>query len=185
MKYYNAERFYEPGEKLYCVLTTPSSPNVIIPVKAQVVSSQWDSVSPLYSVKILNFYESLNYLEENFLNCAYRYDLNTNKTKRPVMSTIAYKTVEEFTAVIHKDNTFVVDGTVCVNSKTQLEELFESIQFYIISTTIRDLKHHFTRPFLNGPFKMTKNEFDNRFKSCFGESFERYKVNIHKYLATL
>lgn len=185
MKYYNADVAYEIGDNIYCILTTHSNPNVLIPVKAKVTDVQWDAVNPLYKIRVTKFFESLPFLEENFLNMGFRFSFESTKIKRPVLSTKVYKTVEEFTYIISKDNEFVVDGTLCVRKQEQLEELFESIEFYIISTYLRDLKSHVTRTFLQGPFKMTKMEFNDKFKLCMSENFEKYKTNINKYLQSL
>ncbi|WP_296864362.1 hypothetical protein [uncultured Methanobrevibacter sp.] len=185
MKYYNADVSYEIGDNVYCILTTHSNPNIIIPIKAKITDVQWDAVNPLYKIRVTKFFENLQYLEENFINSGYRTSFESAKIKRPVMSTVVYKTVEEFTAIINKDNEFVVDGTLCVRTQEQLSELFETIEFYIISTYLRDLKSHVTRSFLDGPFKMTKLDFNNKFKECMESKFTEYKTNINKYLQSL
>lgn len=185
MKYYNADVAYEIGDNIYCILTTHSNPNILIPVKAKVTDIQWDAVNPLYKIRVTKFFESLPFLEEYFLNMGFRISFDSPKIKRPVMSTKSYKTVEDFTYIINKDNEFVVDGTLCVKKQEQLEELFESIEFYIISTYLRDLKSHMTRSFLKGPFKLTQVEFNDKFKLCMSDNFAEYKTNINKYLQSL
>lgn len=185
MKYYNADVAYEIGDNIYCILTTHSNPNILIPVKAKVTDVQWDAVNPLYKIRVTKFFESLPFLEEYFLNMGFRISFDSPKIKRPVMSTKSYKTVEDFTYIINKDNEFVVDGTLCVKKQEQLEELFESIEFYIISTYLRDLKAHMTRSFLKGPFKLTQVEFNDKFKSSMSDKFSEYKTNINKYLQSL
>lgn len=185
MKYYNADIAYEIGDNVYCILSTHSNPNVLIPVKAKVTDVQWNAVNPLYKIRVTKFFESLQFLEETFLNMGFRNSFESPKIKRPVLSTKVYRTVEEFTAIINKDNEFVVDGTMCVQKLEELEELFESIEFYIISTYLKDLKTHTTRSFLKGPFKLTKKEFDDKFKSVMTDNFNTYKINIHKYLCSL
>lgn len=185
MKYYNADVAYEIGDNIYCILTTHSNPNILIPVKAKVTDVQWDAVNPLYKIRVTKFFENLPFLEEYFLNMGFRISFDSPKIKRPVMSTKSYKTVEDFTYIINKDNEFVVDGTLCVKKQEQLEELFESIEFYIISTYLRDLKAHMTRSFLKGPFKLTQVEFNDKFKSSMSDKFTEYKTNINKYLQSL
>lgn len=185
MKYYNADVAYEIGDNIYCILTTHSNPNILIPVKAKVTGVQWDAVNPLYKIRVTKFFENLPFLEEYFLNMGFRISFESPKIKRPVMSTKSYKTVEDFTYIINKDNEFVVDGTLCVKKQEQLEELFESIEFYIISTYLRDLKAHMTRSFLKGPFKLTQVEFNTKFKESMSDKFEEYKTNINKYLQSL
>lgn len=185
MKYYNVDVSYEIGDTIFCILSTHSNPNILIPVRAKVTGVQWDAVNPLYKIRVTKFFENLLFLEENFLNMGFRTSFENTKIKRPVMTTKVYKTVEDFTAIINKDNEFVVDGTMCVKKEEQLKELFESIEFYIISTLIRDLKTHTTRNFLDGPFKLTRGEFNNKFKLCMSDNFEKYKTNINKYLQTI
>ena len=185
MKQYKVDDSYQINDNIYCILSTHSNPNILIPVKAKITDIQWDAVNPLYKVRVTKFFDNLTFLEDTFLNMGFRNSFESSKIRRPNLSSIAYKNIDEFTIIINKDNEFVVDGTLCVKTLEQLEDLFESIEYYIISNYVRDLKNHLTRNFLNGPFKTTRQEFNENFRNAYEEKFKKYNVNIYKYLQSL
>jgi hypothetical protein len=75
---------------------------------------------------------------------------------------------------------------MCTKTKVDLEQLFEKVQFYIISKNLKEIRENAVRPFLKGSFSLdSTQEFDNRFKKGWADKFERSKIDINKYLASL
>lgn len=187
MKYRNQEETYNIGSVIYCLLSTPTNPNILFPIRAKVLDLQWDAVNPLYKVKIIKFYDSINFIEENFFNLKFRYEFESTKIKAPKISSKRYKNMDELVSIINLDtnNVFVVDSLMCVESKEDLDDLFESVQFYLITNAMKTIKMQCTRLSLTGPFNMSKNEFDKMFTEWFKEKFSEYRINIAKYLKSM
>lgn len=187
MKYRNQEETYNIGSVIYCLLSTNTNPNILFPIKAKVMDLQWDAVNPLYKVKILKFYDNINFIEENFFNLKYRYEFETTKIKQPKMLSKRYKTIDELVNNINLDptNLFVVDSLMCVDSKEDLDDLFESVQYYLITNAMKMVKLQCTRNSLKGPFSMNKKEFETMFTEWFKEKFGEYHINIARYLKSM
>ena len=75
---------------------------------------------------------------------------------------------------------------MCKKTKVGLSELFEKVQFYMISKNLKEIKEISARPFFRGPLSLdSTNEFDARYKKGWSDKFEKDNLDITKYLKSL
>ena len=75
---------------------------------------------------------------------------------------------------------------MCTKTRVQLQELFEKVQFYIISKNLKEIKTVASRPFYKGPMSVdSKKEFNVRFKKTWADKFQKTRIDIEKYLKSL
>ena len=80
----------------------------------------------------------------------------------------------------------VIDSIMCTKTRVQLEELFQRVQFYIISKNLKEIRMIATRPFFKGPFSVESGkEFNLRVKRSWKDNFAYHDVDIDKYLDSL
>ena len=75
---------------------------------------------------------------------------------------------------------------MCTKTRIQLQELFEKVQFYIISKNLKEIKTISNRPFYKGFFSVdSKKEFNIRFKKGWVDKSNDHRIDIEKYLKSL
>jgi hypothetical protein len=75
---------------------------------------------------------------------------------------------------------------MCTKTSIELKELFNRVQFFIISKNFKEIKELSTRSFFDGPFSIdTIPEFNKRFKVSWEDRFKKENFDIDKYLDTL
>lgn len=184
-----AHRIFTKGQHVYCLLSSFSRPNVLIPIKGLIIDTQWDPVNPLYKVKILKLYDSMKFIKTHFFDMNFRYDFENRARKMPLKK-------ENFTTVKSLENRFndsdyerfyvIVESVMCTKTKVNLQSLFEKVQFYIISKNLKEIREISTRSFFRGSLSLDSvNEFDARFKKGWKDRFEKNSIDIDKYLNTL
>lgn len=184
-----AHRIFTKGQFVYCLLSSFSKPNVLIPVKGIIIDSSWDPINPLYKIKILKLYDNMKFIKTYFFDMNFRYEFNGKARKMPLKKE-DYKTVrsleERFNQSDYERFYVIVESIMCTKTKVNLQKLFERVQFYIISKNLKEIREISTRPFFKGSLSLDSvNEFDVRFKKGWSDKFEKSGIDINKYLASL
>lgn len=184
-----AHRIFTKGQFVYCLLSSHNRPNVMLPVKGLIVDTAWDPVNPLYKIKIIKMYDNMKFLKTYFFDMNFRYEFDNRARKMPLKK-------EDFTTTKSLEDRFneqdmdrfyvIVESVMCTKTKVDLEELFEKVEFYIISKNLKEIRETVVRPFLKGSFSLdSTQEFDNRFKKGWADRFEKTEIDINKYLTSL
>jgi len=80
----------------------------------------------------------------------------------------------------------IVESVMCTKTRIDLQELFERVQFYIISKNLKEIRETSARPFFKGCLSLdSTKEFDVRFKKGWKDKFEKSDIDIDKYLNSL
>jgi hypothetical protein len=182
-------RIFNKGEYVYCLLTSYSNPNILFPIKGIIIDTKWDPVNPLYKVKILKFYDNINFMKKHFFDMNFRRSYENRGVKLPLKAE-DFKRVKDLEERLNdKDHTrfhLVVESVMCTKTSIELKELFNRVQFFIISKNFKEIKELSTRSFFNGPFSIdTIPEFNKRFKVSWEDRFKKENFDIDKYLDTL
>ena len=153
------------------------------------MDSQWDPVNPKYRVRIIKFYENMKYLKKYFFDMNFSNKFNT-KPRRFYLKKEDFKNVKDLQIRLdeHDREKFyvVIDSLMCTKTKVRLKDLFEKIQFYLISKNLKEIREFMNRSFFRGPLSIdTAKEFDKRFKIAWEDKFKKSPINIDKYLSTL
>jgi hypothetical protein len=75
---------------------------------------------------------------------------------------------------------------MCTKTKVGLSDLFEKVQFYMISKNLKEIRDISTRPFFKGPLSLDSvKEFDIKYKISWTDKFKKGGLDIDKYLNSL
>jgi hypothetical protein len=184
-----SHRIFAKGQYVYCLLSSYTKPNVLIPMKGIIIDTSWDPVNPLYKVKIIKLYDNIKFLRTYFFDMNFKYDFDNKARKMPIKKE-DFKTTQalekRFNEADHERFYVIVESIMCTKTKVNLQKLFERVQFYIISKNLKEIREISTRPFFKGSLSLdSTNEFDIRFKRGWTDKFESAKIDINKYLSTL
>ena len=69
----NISKIFVPGDRIYCLISSTSEPNLLIPVKVEVIDVEQHIYNPKYIIQIIKFYDSLRFIKEHFLSKNFKY----------------------------------------------------------------------------------------------------------------
>ncbi len=182
-------RVFNKTDYVYCLLTSHTRPNVQIPVKGLIVDTKWDQINPKYQIRIMKFYDTMKFLKQNFFDMNYHHHFD-KRAKNISLKSDDFTNVQVLEKRLNEDDRekfyLVVDSIMCTKTRVQLQELFERVQFYIISKNLKEIKTITSRPFYKGSLSVdSKKEFNIRFKKAWEDKFFDPRIDIEKYLKSL
>jgi hypothetical protein len=184
-----SHRIFNKGQYVYCLLSSYTKPNVLIPVKGIIIDTAWDPVNPLYKIKIIKLYDNIKFLKTYFFDMNFKYEFDNRARKMPIKRE-DFKTTQALEKRLNESDYerfyVIVESVMCTKTKVNLQKLFERVQFYIISKNLKEIREISTRPFFKGSLSLdSTKEFDIRFKRGWADKFETAQIDINKYLFTL
>jgi hypothetical protein len=182
-------RIFNKGETIYCLLSSQSHPDILLPVKGFIVDTKWDRVNPKYKIKILKFHDSIQMLKKYYFEM--RFSCEFDVKSLPIMlKADEYNSVPNLEQRIHGDGEaryyVIVDSIMCVKTLQQARELFSRIQFYIISKKYKEIREASARKFGRGAFTVDSlAEWDARFITAWGDKLLEGGIKPEKYIVSL
>ena len=182
-------RIFNKGQFVYCLLASHTNTNILLPVKGVILDSKWDPVNPLYRIRIIKLYDNMKFLKQHFFGMNFRHEFE-NRARKMILKADDFKTTKALEDRLNdKDRErfyVVIESVMCTKTKIGLSELFEKVQFYMISKNLKEIRDISTRPFFKGPLSLdSPKEFDARYKKGWADKFERNALDINKYLNSL
>lgn len=181
-------RIFNKGDLIFCLLSSYNKPNVLIPVRCVIMDVKWDPINPKYQIKILDFFDTIPFLKRYFfdMNFAVTFD---GKAKPLSLKRNEFTSTDSLKNRLNENDAHrfyvVVDSIMCVKTKKDLQDLFQKVQFYLISKNFKEIRETTARNFFTGPFSVdSTREFDVKFKRMWGDNFKD-KLDIDKYLDSL
>lgn len=182
-------RIFNKGDKIHALLSSQSKPDILFPIKGIIIDTKWDPINPKYKVKIIKFYDNINFIKKHF------FDMNFSRSFSTQLGPFPLKKADYSTVISLEDRLndkdaerfyVILDSVMCVKTKPELQDLFERIHFYLISKRFKEIRELSSRSFFKGPLSLdTMQEFDVRFKRFWSDGFMKHKFDINKYLETL
>jgi hypothetical protein len=154
----------------HALISSTSTPEILIPIKAVIEDIHFSDDIPHYDLKIIKFYDGIDFLKKNMLNKPFI--LGYKKKGKPVIFSTKIKTASELERWFSDESTyrFCVESTFVVKTKVEMSDLFNKIQEYLIIQNLRAIRNTTLRPFYEGPLRMdSKIEFEQRLKRAFGD----------------
>lgn len=153
----NSKRLFNVDDQIHTLLTSSTNPNVLIPVRGIVKEIKHDLKNPRYKIKIVQFYDSWNFIRKYFLDNNYRHSF----TDRPRPCKI--KGVNSLQDIIEKlenpveENRYyiVVDSLMSFKFYYEMNEAFQDIQSFVIHKKMNELKEFQTRGIYKGKYKIS------------------------------
>jgi hypothetical protein len=156
----------------HALLYSTSDPETMIPIKGIIDDIYFEEDIPVYSIRIIKFYDGINFLKTSFIGKSF---LTNYKGKpKPIVIPKEIRLIGELENWLGEKSKyrFCIESNLVTRSKHEMMDLFYKIQEYIISQKFRSLKRIFLRTPYEGPFRMNSNEeFNRRIERGFADLF--------------
>jgi len=158
-------RLFPKGEYCHALISSPSNPNILIPVRGLIYDVKMDEFNPQYQIKIIKFYDDINFLKRYLFGYKFPGDFGSKSTmfnfKRK-----DYSTCEEFESRIRDGKNWerylvVADSVMCTKTEAEIKELFNKVQTFIIEKHLKEVFEHVNRSYYRSGqyYFQTKDEF--------------------------
>ncbi len=181
-------RIFSKGEQCHALLSSFNHPNILIPIKCLIKETKWDPINPLYKIKILKFYDQINFLKKYFfdMNFCNTYDGLARKIS---LKSEIIKNVNDLEKRLNQEDEsrfyLIIDSIMATKTKADLQILFNNIQYFLIVRKIAELQELSTRGFYKGLFRLDSElEFKKRFHKYIGDKFDLYKEDYNQFIKT-
>lgn len=180
---------FNVGETVHTLLTGVNLPNTFVPAKCIIKSIEWDEHDPKYLVKIIKLYDNIHLLKKTFLKINFWKKMGVKPTPLKI-NLDEIKTTEQLLHVLDSNDEsryyVYTHSLLTLKSSIEMKELFNKLQYFLISRHIKELRELTTRPFYNGVFKIDSGlEFDIRIKDFLNEMFDKHNEDIEDYIKSL
>lgn len=168
-------RLFSKGETIYALLSNFRHPNIVFPVKCIIYDVKFDALMPQYQVKIISFFDDIAFLKRYFFGLTFKGNFQDKQVKMSLKRQ-NYTTIEDLERHFSErweTYLMVVDSVFCVKTKSELFDLFNSLQDFFVEKTIKDLYDLTTRKMYfktKGKYNYhTRLEFEASIKKFLGE----------------
>lgn len=179
-------RLFSKGEYIHALISNTTYPNIVFPVRAIIYDVQFDEKMPRYQIRIVKFYDDINFLKRYF------FDTNFEKSFKGGMTKFRFKR-EQFSnkkeLSKHLENNsetylITVDSVMCTKSYNQIMDLYLSIQDFLVEKNIREMYEMVTRQvYKDGQYYyQTKGIFTAHLKKFLDERQPQIKDYYDKLL---
>jgi len=156
----------------HCLLNSTTDPQVIIPIKGVIEEVYFEEDIPVYSIRIIKFYDTINFLKANFIGKSF---LTNYKGKpKPIQIPKSVRTVDDLNNWLGEQSKyrFCVDSNLTFKLKNEMFDLYQKIQEYLICQKLREVREILLRPSYKGPIRLnSKPEWDYRMERAFSDLF--------------
>jgi len=180
-------KLIDKGSVAHALISSVHEPNILMPVKVTIKDIKFDEYNPLYLVKIVKFYDNINFLKKYFIGNSFSNSFG--KKPRPFWISKDIKNVQNLENYLNKEDQrfyIVVDSIHTVRYKNELESTFNKIQDFLIQRNISELKQLSTRNFYSGNFKFSTNiEFFSNLRKMFIGKITDMKIGWDEFIKRL
>lgn len=168
----------DKNEICYALLSSSNHPNILIPIKGKIIDLQINSDDIDYLIEILYFYDDIYFLNNYFYNMLF-FD-RFNYAHKVKLNLPNVNNVDELNSFIVKKKYNVVNNHLMTfNSKKEMFEIYNKLNYYFISLNVFNLKQYLTRKSYTGEFKFSgTNEFNDKIKLLFKDKLNESDLNI-------
>jgi len=129
------------GQTIYALMGNSRYTDVLFPIKGVIQDIEWDEHMPRYQLKIIKFYDSIDFLKRYLVKFSIDKDFKGGKTKFSFVRQ-QLTSVGDLERKIKEDwqsHLVVVDSVYCVKYEPELFELYHKIQDFFIEKKIKEL----------------------------------------------
>ena len=140
-------RLFSKGEFIHALISNTTYPNIVFPVRAIIYDVQFDEKMPRYQVRIVKFYDDINFLKRYFFDTNFEKGFKGGMTKFRFKRD-QFKTKDELAKHLERNpETYLitVDSVMCTKSYNQIMDLYLSIQDFLVEKNIREMYEMVTR----------------------------------------
>ena len=176
-------RTYNIGTECYALVTTPSEPEFLLPVKVVLLEKYTQGGRTTYKVKIREILENdINFLKEHFGSVKVTMNLKS-ASLTTLLRRNEVDSVNTMSELLQKlsDKAFYLEDNYIFPDKSGLVDIYNKFVKYIINYHFRKLYQLTSRTFLaNQPvFNNQKDVFIRRVEGLgFGDIFKKYDLKL-------
>lgn len=134
-------KLYSKGEYIHALISNSRYTNIVFPVRAIIHDIEFDDKMPRYQIRIIKFYDDLDFLKRYMFDMKFDKGFDVGYTKFN-FSREKYKTRKELQDHIDskwESYLIVVDSVMCVRTHDEVFKLYNNIQDFIVEKSIREL----------------------------------------------
>ena len=153
-------RLFSKGENIHALISNTRYSNIVFPVKAIVYDVKFDETMPKYQIRIVKFYDDINFLKRYFFGMNFEKNFTGGSTKFKFNRT-GIKNKEELQKHLDANaETYMitVDSVMCTKSFNQINELYLNIQDFLVEKEIRELYERTSR----GSYRKGKYYYESK-----------------------
>jgi hypothetical protein len=156
----------------HALLTSTYDPEVMIPIKGIIEEVYFEENIPVYSIRIIKFYDNIHFLKSNFIGKSF---LTNYKGKpKPIQIPKEIKTITEMENWLGESSKyrFCIESNLVVKTKNEMMELFNRIGEYLLLQKLRAIRKIVLRTPYDGPLKLNSTaEYSIRIERAFSDLF--------------
>ena len=134
-------KLFSKGESIHALISNSRYGNIVFPVRAVIHDVEFDDKMPRYQIRIIKFYDDLDFLKRYMFDQKFDKGFSGGYTKFN-LSRSNYKTRDDFQKHINskwESYLMVVDSVMCLRTHQEILELYNNIQDFIIERSMREL----------------------------------------------
>lgn len=134
-------RLFNKGEHVHALISNSRYSNIVFPVRVLIYDVKFDDTVPKYQVRIVKFYDDINFLkryffgmkfDKNFEGGSTIFGFNRSNIKNK-------KELQKHLDANAETYMLTVDSVMCTKTFNQIQELYLNIQDFLIEKEIREL----------------------------------------------
>jgi hypothetical protein len=134
-------KLFSKGELINVLISNNRYSNIVFPIKAIIHDVEFDEKMPRYQIRILKFYDDLDFLKKYMFDMKFDRAFSGGSTSFRVARQ-RFSNLKDFQNYIDskwESYLIIVDSVMCVKTHAEVTLLYNNIQDFIIEKTIRDL----------------------------------------------
>ena len=179
-------RLFSKGEYIHALISNSRYSNIVFPIRAIIYDVKFDETMPKYQIRIVKFYDDINFLKRYFFDMNFDKDFKGGSTKFR-FNRDNFKSKAELAKHLDANSEtykIVVDSVMCTKSYPQIQELYINIQDFLIEKEFRELYEKATRSsYSKGQYYYeSKGVFEAHLKKFLGDREPKSKEFYNKLL---
>ena len=160
-------RLFPKGEYCHALIASKANPNILFQVRGLIYDVKMDPYNPQYLIKIIRFYDDLNFIKRQFIGQRFASTL-LGKDRKIDTKRESFQTREDFEKWIGNYK-FVADSVMCTKTLAESTKLYNTIESFLIEKSIRDIYDASTRV----QYRSGKYHFKNQ---------DEFKLAVKRFL---
>jgi hypothetical protein len=172
-------RIFPKGEYCHALISSKANPNILFQVRGLIYDVSMDPYNPQYLIKIIRFYDDINFIKRHFIGHKFQRDFIGHDTTWTFNRNM-FNTREDFEQHIQNQKNpnrymIVADSVMCTKTLTESTKLYNTIESFMVEKSIRDIYDAVTRT----QYRKGKYAFSNRDEFRFAlKRFLKDKIDV-------
>lgn len=179
----NLEKILKPGNTAFFLLNSTVNPNTLFQCKGIVKDVKMDMHSVEYIIKVTDFYDDIDFIIDNVYHMQF-YKSFKNETR--TITIPLFDSIKEFNDYLKTvEIEFAVNYFNVFNTKPEMEDVFNQLNYYFVSYYIKLLEETACRSNYKGVLRInSKSVFESFLKELYKDRFTEEEFNRFYFSVT-